>query len=145
MSIEDLGNLGDLIAAIATIVTLAYLALQIRENTKSVLGSTTHSHLNLEAATSTLLAQHSDVYVRGCADVSDLSDAEKVVFEQLVVSEMSVMANAFIQHQRGLIPNVDQILFDWKRYYMKQSGFQSVWAELKHSYPDDFCQRLDEI
>ena len=35
MSIQDLGALGELVAAIATVVTLAYLALQIRQNTKS--------------------------------------------------------------------------------------------------------------
>jgi hypothetical protein len=36
MTIEDLGNLGDLIAAIATVATLIYLAQQIRKNSKSV-------------------------------------------------------------------------------------------------------------
>ena len=33
MTIEELGNLGDFLAAIATIITLIYLALQIRQNT----------------------------------------------------------------------------------------------------------------
>jgi hypothetical protein len=33
MTIEQLGNLGDFLAAIATIITLIYLALQIRQNT----------------------------------------------------------------------------------------------------------------
>ncbi len=33
MTIQDLGALGELIAAIATLVTLAYLAAQVRQNT----------------------------------------------------------------------------------------------------------------
>lgn len=33
MTIQDLGSLGELIAAIATVVTLVYLAAQIRQNT----------------------------------------------------------------------------------------------------------------
>ena len=33
VTIQDLGSLGELIAAVATIVTLAYLAVQIRSNT----------------------------------------------------------------------------------------------------------------
>lgn len=33
MSIQDLGSIGEFIAAIATILTLVYLALQIRQNT----------------------------------------------------------------------------------------------------------------
>jgi hypothetical protein len=32
MTIEDLGNLGEMIAAIATVATLIYLAQQIRKN-----------------------------------------------------------------------------------------------------------------
>ena len=39
MTLEDIGNIGDLIATIATIVTLAYLALQIKSNTKSARGT----------------------------------------------------------------------------------------------------------
>ena len=36
MTIQDLGSLGELIAAIATLITLVYLALQIRANTRSL-------------------------------------------------------------------------------------------------------------
>ena len=34
MTIQDLGSLGEFIAAIATVATLGYLAVQIRQNTK---------------------------------------------------------------------------------------------------------------
>ena len=33
MTIQDLGSVGELVAAIATVVTLVYLAIQIRSNT----------------------------------------------------------------------------------------------------------------
>ena len=33
MTIEQLGSIGELVAALATVVTLAYLALQIRGST----------------------------------------------------------------------------------------------------------------
>ena len=33
MTIQDLGSIGELVAAIATIATLVYLAIQIRQNT----------------------------------------------------------------------------------------------------------------
>jgi hypothetical protein len=36
MTIQDLGSIGELVAAIATVATLVYLALQIRQNTESV-------------------------------------------------------------------------------------------------------------
>ncbi len=36
MTIQDLGSIGELVAALATVVTLAYLAIQIRQNTASL-------------------------------------------------------------------------------------------------------------
>ncbi len=36
MTIQDLGSLGELIAAVATVATLVYLALQIRQNTHTL-------------------------------------------------------------------------------------------------------------
>ena len=40
MSIQDLGSIGELIAAVATIATLAYLAIQMRQNTRALTSST---------------------------------------------------------------------------------------------------------
>ena len=39
MSIQELGSLGELIAAIATVATLVYLAIQISQNTRAVKAS----------------------------------------------------------------------------------------------------------
>jgi hypothetical protein len=39
MSIQELGSLGELIAAVATVLTLVYLAMQISQNTRAVKAS----------------------------------------------------------------------------------------------------------
>ena len=39
MTLEDLGNLGEFLGAIGVIVTLAYLALEIRQNTRMMRAS----------------------------------------------------------------------------------------------------------
>jgi hypothetical protein len=36
VTIQDLGSIGELVAALATVATLAYLALQIRQNTRQL-------------------------------------------------------------------------------------------------------------
>ena len=43
MSIQDLGALGELVAAVATVATLLYLAVQIRQNNKNLQESTSAS------------------------------------------------------------------------------------------------------
>jgi hypothetical protein len=143
LTIEDIGNVGELIAAIATVITLVYLALQIRQNTKSVQGSAIQSHVNLELVTYALIAQHADVFERGGANVSDLNGAERIVFEQLVASVMSVMDNAYSQYQSQLFSGSNFIIADWQQTYLKLPGFQSVWDEMKRTYPEDFYQFID--
>jgi hypothetical protein len=40
MSLEDLGNIEQLVAAMAVVVSLVYLAVRIRQNTRQVTGNT---------------------------------------------------------------------------------------------------------
>jgi hypothetical protein len=56
MSIQELGSLGELVAAIATVFTLVYLALQIRENTKIVRSEASRSIRSDGAATFRMIA-----------------------------------------------------------------------------------------
>ena len=145
MTLQDLGNLGELIAAIATIATLVYLAQQIRQSAKSVVGSTAQSLLDLEVSTFALIAQHAGIYHRGCESIRDLNPEEKIVFQQLVSAVMTLMTSGFIQVQNDLLTDYDTYLSDWKNDYLKKPGFQSMWEEIRHAYPGDFCQRLDEV
>ena len=40
MTIQDLGSIGELIAAIATVATLVYLAVQLKQNTRALRSQT---------------------------------------------------------------------------------------------------------
>jgi len=40
MTIQDLGNLGELIAAVATAATLVYLPIQLKQNTRALRSKT---------------------------------------------------------------------------------------------------------
>ncbi len=147
MTIQDLGSLGELIAAIATVATLAYLALQIRQNTKSIRGSTAQSLMSLDVNTYALLAQHASIYRRGNSSIAELDADEKAVFELLVSAVISQTFSAFAQYQGGLIPESywATYIFEWENYYLNQPGFQSVWAEIRKTYPEEFRQCLGEI
>ena len=145
MNIEDMGNLGDLIAAIATVATLLYLAQQIRRSSKSVEGSSVQAILELEITTYALKAQYANVYRRGCANILDLDDDERVIFEQVVSSEMSLFSSAYIQVQNGLMDDDAAFDRDWIRFYLKQPGFQEMWSEIKIAYSSEFCQHLDDV
>ena len=40
MTVQDLGSLGELIAAVATVTTLVYLAIQLKQNTRELRSQT---------------------------------------------------------------------------------------------------------
>jgi len=145
LTLQDLGNIGELIAAIATIATLGYLALQIRQNAKSVQGATAQAIVEQEAAAATLIAQHANIYRRGNASIAELNADERVVYEQIIFVEVAQQWSAFSQHKKGLISQQEWAPYHslWEEF-MAKPGFRSVWEELKCHYPEDFCQYFDE-
>ena len=100
MTLEDIGNLGDFIAAIATIATLAYLAFQIRLNTKSNQASTASAWFEQEATIAMFIAQHANIYRRGNANFEELNEDEAVVFLQIVTLQIGDVWSGMIQHKK---------------------------------------------
>ena len=103
--------------------------------------------MNLEVDTFALIAQHANIYERGRANIADLDAEEKVVFDQLVSAVVSHLYSGFAQYQAGISSESDwkTYLTDWSTTYIKHPGFQSGWAEVRKSYPEDFCKCLDEV
>jgi hypothetical protein len=60
MSLQDLGSIGELLAAIATIATLVYLAREIHQNTKSVQSTNLGTWMNAIHGINTVHLEISD-------------------------------------------------------------------------------------
>jgi hypothetical protein len=146
LTIEDLGNLGDFIAAIATVATLAYLAFQIRLNTKSNQASTASAWFEQESAIAMFIAQHANIYRRGNANLEELNEDEAVVYLQIVSVEVGDVWSGMIQFKNGLLSESDLATYEvsWKNY-MANPGFRSVWSNLRSEYAEDFCQWADGV
>ena len=106
MTIQDLGSLGELIAAVATVATLVYLAVQIRQNTRSVRAAAFH-------ATSSLIAQFmsmvngdqelSRIFRLGLADSDSLDPDAHDRFMGTLIQLFSYFQDVFHQYQEGLL------------------------------------------
>ena len=75
MTIQDLGSLGELLAAVATLATLGYLAVQVRQNTESIRASTVQAMFEASAGLHDLCAADSDlgrIFLRGAEDQGNL-------------------------------------------------------------------------
>ena len=80
MTIEELGNLGDLIGALATTATLLYLAVQIRQNSKTMQANSIANYTQVLSEISSLLAENEilcDLYFKGLQNPELLTDSER--------------------------------------------------------------------
>jgi hypothetical protein len=132
--------------AVGVIATVAYLAYQIRQNTKSIEGATEQSLMTLEKDFYVLNADNASVFRRGSEDLDALNPDEALQFTNIVMAEMSLLYSAFVQYERGLIS--EEV---WSAYTRGQTerfrspGYVAAWTLEKSAYPTGFCSTMDKL
>jgi hypothetical protein len=87
VTLQDLGSLGELIAAVATVATLIYLAVQIRQNTRALGHAADRAVLEDANNWRGNLIQNPEVaelYRKGLRDPDALDPIEKLRFRMLL-------------------------------------------------------------
>lgn len=161
MSFQDLGSIGELIAAIATVATLVYLTIQVRHNSLALdrsnefaQASSIHNitilfnELNWRLANDGELA---DIYTRALAG-QDLSDTEATRFVAFVNTYVATIENLVGQQSLALGyseldsasaldlfgPIVSQLL--------GTKDGAKWWSEVApHLYVEDFRRQVDAV
>jgi hypothetical protein len=149
MSLEDLGNIGEFVAAVAVIVSLIYLAVQIRQNTTSVRLS---NYLSSETMESNLFgrvvenANLARLYRIGRTDFDALNEDERLRFTALMSLHFRAYEQMFLQHRRGLIePDVwaarREAMFRWTL----EPGVHEMWKKRSHSFSEGFQELYEQM
>ena len=106
MSLEDLGNIGEFVAAVAVVVSLIYLAVQIRQNTRSVRAATHHSSARSATETQNLFAQSNDlarIFRIGSREPEELAEDERQRLDAMLLSIFMWYEDTFFQYQQSMI------------------------------------------
>jgi len=146
MDIQDLGSIGELIAAIATLATLAYLALQIRQSTRVIRGSTVHSVTQTQQNELRWGSDISEVFVKAIGS-TELTPEEVWQMSEWMMSAMAARQNEYVQYRHGHMAsevweaseNIICMLtsFDWGRKW---------WTVYGHkTFTKDFVILVDEL
>lgn len=142
MTIQDLGSIGELIAALATVATLLYLALQIRHNSEVVRTSNYWQLSSQFGEFSQQLSQNPElmeIYQRGIVDYSRLSELEQGRFHMLITNLFSTYQLMAQLELRGLIDSdMYHEQFDGVRELLKLPGVAQWWAAAEHWYGPTF-------
>ena len=107
MTIQDLGNIGEFFGGLLVVVSLFYLAMQIRQNTRSLRAAAHQEAVRGANEWSSLLVQDSDLnrlLFQGCRDHSSLTSEELNQFTHLLFIFLRNYWVARHLEEEGLIP-----------------------------------------
>ena len=149
MTIEQLGNIGEFIAAIATLITLAYLAVQIRQNTRAVRAASHHSvtdsfnHLNAIIGTDPSAAR---IYRLGLEGLENLNEDEQFSFAFLMLGYLRVFETLFYQRDIGA---AEEQLYESEhnslRWAFSRAGARDWWRSNEISFSPEFRAHIDQL
>ena len=127
--------------------TLAYLAAQLRANTKVVRTQNIHhvtdsfNSINLLIASNAELA---DLFNRGSMNYDDLPSAEKTQFAFICLAAFRVYDTLYLHIRRG---TGERELWDSEiealRWFFTQAGFRSWWSQQKFAFSPGFREFIE--
>ena len=149
MTIENLGNIGEFVAAIATLITLAYLAVQIRQNTRAVRAVSHHSvtdsfnHINSIIGTDPAAAR---IFRLGLDGLENLNEDELFSFAFLMLGYMRVFETLFYQRDIGA---AEEQLYKSEhnslRWVYGYCGARDWWRSNEISFSPEFRSHIDQL
>ncbi len=150
MTIQELGSIGEFVAAIATLATLLYLAIQIRQNTRSVRAASYHAINGMLVSINQSIAENAEVArieMIGGDDPTALSDEERRRFAYLLANRFRLFDSLYYQFRLGLLEERM-----WKAYrrvitqYLSQPGVAVWWRSgVAGGYQDTFVAEVDSL
>ena len=148
MSFQDLGNLGELVAAIATVATLGYLALQLKQNTKALRSQTfqqSSMDMSLTANAISSNGELAEIVVKASESLDNLSPEERIRFHFWMVVALRRFEAIYVQSLYGSI--------DWIRIegfersiltLISLGGPAQWWKTAKTAFSSDFVEYADK-
>ena len=148
MTLEELGNIGEFVGAIATVATLAYLALQIRQNSRIIRAQT---RANIGTTTSEVIfrqAENLDI-VRSLLKIQagkELSPEEELQLRMVATATFRHWENVYYQYRQGLYDSVE---FEahrktWNRLAV-EGWLGHFWNQLRPNFSAELQALVDSF
>ena len=143
MTLQDLGNIGEFVAAVGVIVSLIYLAFQIRQNTKSVRTSMLHDSASRAADFTRVISEHKDlahIFRTGLRGLEHLEDEDDMFrFMMLLSTLFREYDDLFFQYRAGTITT--ESWDAWRhsiRTILSNPGFVPFWDLRRIAFTESF-------
>jgi len=148
MTLQDLGSVGEFVAAVATVVTLVYLAIQIRQNTRFVRAS------SFQACTRdafdiidqiALDPELNRIYFAGTRDYRSLSAEDRKRFGAFMSSLLGRWENFEFQCSQSVLDRESFSFFHANmRVAFSQRGTWQWWDKARHLFSPAVQQLIED-
>jgi hypothetical protein len=143
MSIQDLGSVGEFVGAIAVVVSLLYLAVQIRQNTRSMHASAVHQATTGASAFSMPVAESQEVariFNTGLFQPEQLTTAEdRIRWLVLIISQFRHYEDVYLQYKNGTVGVESwEAWLNGMRPFLGYPGFPVFWSARGDSFTASF-------
>ena len=137
MDWDAVGAIGELVGAAAVVASLAYLAVQIRQNTRSMQAASYDSIVSAGRDLSFQINRDSElgrIYGMGLASPDRLSPADRARFSGVMEAYFRLVENIFHQGLRGTID--EEMIAGWLNYAMQTVSLPGgvAWWEANHQH-----------
>lgn len=148
MTIEQLGNIGEFVAAIATVITLIYLAFQLRQNTRALRATAFQSVVSEMGKNVEPLVNNADlaeIFIKGANHPENLSAAERIRVNSLYVATFRRLESVYVQYTLGTMNRDNKQGFEESIIPLLQSSYgKTWWKEAKSSFYAPYVRYIDE-
>jgi hypothetical protein len=149
LTLQQLGSLGEFLAAIATLATLIYLALQIRQNTRATRSAFHHAITDSMNHGNLLITQDAEVariWVTGNADCGALTEEERERYGMLLLSYFHVFDTLHYQARVGAGDR--ELLIAEERglaHLFTLPGVREWWDENPYAFSPEFRIYIEQF
>lgn len=148
MNWDAIGAIGEVVGAIGVILSLAYLGIQIRQNSRATEEEIFQSLLNNYHGAMDYLISSRDlnrIWFLGFRDFDAMDEDERMLWNTQVHAAMRRYENIILQSRKYNVnlDVVDGIAKQWD-WLLHQPGGRKFWAKGHSAYSDDFVRFVAE-
>ncbi len=142
MTLQDLGSIGEFVAAIATLLTLIYLAAQIRQNTRAVRSTAFQQVVDSFSEISLAMGLNpevSEIFDRAREDPSSLDSGEQSRYRLILLSFFRRAESVFFQSEQGTLEAESwEGIRESLKVILRGQGGRQFWDENSHVFNSRF-------
>jgi hypothetical protein len=147
MNWEAIGAVGEVTGAIAVVLTLIYLALQIRQNNRSLTGATLTAitqHQQNELRWSSDIGQS---YLKALNSPESMTEIEQLELSEWLTAAMLARQNEYFQYKYRLLLEETWVACRKIIEYCLNSAWSRNWWDAygRDAMSADFAEQVDDI